>query len=717
MFDMLSSPQMQVLFAVVLLILLRIIAGRRCPWLLRRLGLQWERWSGLVIASLGLAVVVFGTLGFRSKEGTRAETIPAALYETFQVFAFNVPVDDLSGSDLLMTAMICAMLLATTVAAQGIFYLFQDSYTKLQLLGMSGHVVICGLGRIGRQLAADLVPARVGRSLVILEPDENNPHLAWAREQGAVIIAGDATRQERLVEAGVHRASEVFLVTGSDETNIESMLETRQLVSRPYRWRWWRSRKPLKCYLHLISRDLAGVLRHRADALGDVEVFNALERTARRLLEQIATSTFRGAPLRPTESHEVAHYVILGFGEFGQTLALQLAELAHFENGQRLRLTIVDEQIAAKAGPFLSRHPRFSPAPGQITNWQFSRDADDWARHACRPLPAACLPADSPGIDYVCNVQYVEYTEATDDEFLQGLNAALGEPGVKPAILVCFEEDRRNFAIAERLKAKLQTQGAAWPIFAWIPRQRELSQLLEGPGSPTQGATATRELSELNSFGQCYGSASYAEVTKAWSDWLARLNHLIWMSSTDPAWDPVIGQLQAGLESDDPGTQFRQLDWKRLDQVAERAWRSCQEWQRASNRSSAVHAVLKAAALGIRVTGREELRGRQHSQPPDRELATKIQQRRQAVDEALRRMEHYRWVAERLLNGWSYGVKRDEVRKTRWQLVTWDGLDHPDPAVPQRAGSSEKLKDARIVQLLVGLILSGQLRVEDLQPS
>ena len=92
-----------------------------------------------------------------------------------------------------------------------------------------------------------------------------------------------------------------------------------------------KTRAPLRCYVHILDRDLAEIVRARtgdfeesvnsnhagnsnrtgsATAL-NVQVFSALERTARRLLEDIATSSFEGRPMRPVGDDEVAHYVML----------------------------------------------------------------------------------------------------------------------------------------------------------------------------------------------------------------------------------------------------------------------------------------------------------------------------------------------------------------------------------------------------------------------
>jgi voltage-gated potassium channel Kch len=720
LFNLFSSAHVQVLLLLALILVSYVAFARWRPRIARAILREADRWSGLAIGVLGILVVVLGCIGFGRADGKDKETVPVALYETLQLFAFNAEVAPLRESPLLHIATVFAVMLAVTVAAKGIALLFHDSYVSLQLRFVSRHIVICGLGRVGRQLIDDLVVEGDQRTIVVVEPDASNPNLTWARDQGALVVIGDSTKRDVLEEAGVRRACELFIATGSDTSNIECVVEVRdslKTLGRPSGL--FRSLLPLRCYVHILDRDLADIVRARTDDLGDaresnlldVEVFNALERTARRLLEDIATSTFDDRTMRPVAADEVAHYVMLGFGDFGQTLALRLAELAHFENGRRLRLTIVDRDIQPKATAFVARHPRFGPALGQIDAWDFDPTADSWSSHRYRSAATASQPIDE-AIEYVCNAQYLEYCEATDDDFLNKMISSLEEKGTKPAILVCFEDDRQNFALAERMRSKLATLKRRYPIFVWIPRQRELSQLLSDQRDrvPSRSGAQSRRLCELIPFGQCYGSVSYTEVTKSWSEWLARRIPLVWMTKDNPNWQPVVEEFQTTLKAQDPKGMRVCLSKVELDSIADRLWESTNEWARASNRSSAIHTVIKAAVLGWRIVGHAASDETPQKDPENPPKLTPI-------DEPLRRMEHYRWAAERLLSGWRYDEMRDDVAKTRWQITSWEGLDHPPISVVEKAAQEgkkidEKNKDASIIQLVIVLIQSGALQAE-----
>ncbi len=768
------SPHFQFLLLLLCLAAATLAFQRRRP----REFMKTVRWldqrSGAAIIVLGVMVIVCGCLGFADGSDL---TLAGAIYETLQIFTLNVEPSALEANYLLSMAMVSATLLVVIVAGKGIALLFHESYESLGLRFKSKHVVVCGLGRIGRQVLADLESMKAEYPLVVLEPDANNKNIEWAREMGAVVIVGDATRSEMLEAARVYRAREVFVVTGSDECNIEAVIEINDILQRrPRKGLFGESLPKLRCHVHILNKDLAEIIREKTIRLEqssnnphaqhiDIEVFNALERTARRLLEDIAISmrlensarpsitggvpTERKAteaiasqaatikptiesPIKPTvepttqssdtsEASMVPHYFLFGFGDFGQTLALKLAELSHFSSCKRTRMSIIDEKIQQKAATFLARHPAFAPALDPTKSWAFSKDADQWESKAFRPVEHCRLPDGSPGIEYVCNARFVEYVDVGDDDLLDKLLKCCTDGHIRPIILVCFEADRENFARAERLRAKLNSRGVNLPVFVWIPRQRELSRLLV---EQKQTRFASGSQCELIPFGQCYGSVSYLEINDSWMDWLARLLQVVNLNPSSPSWNSQAALLREVISSRSSSTDTSSvdassvdalygdrngIDWVEMDRAARMIWDACSEWMRASNRSCAVHAVLKVAELGYRIVG--------YTNTPSRPASLQLSE---TLCRRLLEMEHCRWVSERLLSGWRYDVQRSSVRRTRWQITPWSKLDQPPAQAIEEAKHSgmtinEKVKDEYVVGLVIELIRAGCLMVEPIQ--
>jgi voltage-gated potassium channel len=94
-----------------------------------------------------------------------------------------------------------------------------------QIGALSGHVIICGFGRIGLILAREL--AAGGRQFVVVERDEDRA--AHARELGYLLITGDATEEAVLITAGVARAKVIATVLPSDAANVFITLSARAL--------------------------------------------------------------------------------------------------------------------------------------------------------------------------------------------------------------------------------------------------------------------------------------------------------------------------------------------------------------------------------------------------------------------------------------------------------------------------------------------------------
>ncbi len=90
---------------------------------------------------------------------------------------------------------------------------------------LTDHHIICGFGRVGRQVARDLHAARA--DYVVVDSDSANRHLA--DELGTHFIEGDATDDAVLVQAGIERARSIIACADSDANNVFITLTAREL--------------------------------------------------------------------------------------------------------------------------------------------------------------------------------------------------------------------------------------------------------------------------------------------------------------------------------------------------------------------------------------------------------------------------------------------------------------------------------------------------------
>ncbi len=92
---------------------------------------------------------------------------------------------------------------------------------------LSDHHIICGFGRVGRQVARDLDAARA-RYVVV---DSNVENRQLAEDLGTRFIVGDATEDDVLIQAGIERARSIIACADSDANNVFITLTARELRS------------------------------------------------------------------------------------------------------------------------------------------------------------------------------------------------------------------------------------------------------------------------------------------------------------------------------------------------------------------------------------------------------------------------------------------------------------------------------------------------------
>lgn len=90
---------------------------------------------------------------------------------------------------------------------------------------LSGHHIVCGYGRVGRQVVADL-DAADARCVVV---DSNSGIRDSAEADGVMLISGDASEDAVLLQAGVQRARSIIACSDSDSVNVFITLTAREL--------------------------------------------------------------------------------------------------------------------------------------------------------------------------------------------------------------------------------------------------------------------------------------------------------------------------------------------------------------------------------------------------------------------------------------------------------------------------------------------------------
>lgn len=94
-----------------------------------------------------------------------------------------------------------------------------------RIASLSGHVIVCGYGRMGRLVADELV--RAGKQVVVIDTDPSRTQAAEA--ESLLYVLGSAEADEVLIAAGVARAAVVVTTLATDADNVFVTLSAREI--------------------------------------------------------------------------------------------------------------------------------------------------------------------------------------------------------------------------------------------------------------------------------------------------------------------------------------------------------------------------------------------------------------------------------------------------------------------------------------------------------
>ncbi len=93
-----------------------------------------------------------------------------------------------------------------------------------KIANLNGHVIICGYGRMGHQIAQNITAP--GRDIVVVDNDPER--IAIAEQAGLFYVQGDAQEDKILEAAGVMRANVLYAALSSDAANLFVTLSVKQ---------------------------------------------------------------------------------------------------------------------------------------------------------------------------------------------------------------------------------------------------------------------------------------------------------------------------------------------------------------------------------------------------------------------------------------------------------------------------------------------------------
>lgn len=172
-------------------------------------GYCWiEGWS--LLDALYMTVTTLGTVGY-------GETHP--LSNGGRIFTMGLIVSGGALGAFALTQL-------AQIVFSGEWRRHWENRRRLRMLSeISNHIIVCGYGRVGRNVVEEL--RAEGLPFVVI--DLNLEKIARAQETGALGVLGDAANERKLKEAGIDRARGLVAAAKSDAENVFIVLTARSL--------------------------------------------------------------------------------------------------------------------------------------------------------------------------------------------------------------------------------------------------------------------------------------------------------------------------------------------------------------------------------------------------------------------------------------------------------------------------------------------------------
>jgi len=185
-----------------------------------------------------LLILSVGTLGYRLLEPQ--VNWFQAFYMTVITIS-TVGFGEIPGLGLLGRAFTVALIICGIGLVSYVFFAISQTVVEGEIMSYFGrrkldkriaalkdHVVLCGFGRVGEIVAAEL--RKFGRPFIVVEQDPEQEEALERRK--FIYVIGDAAKDDVLKQAGIERARALIACTHPDAQNIYITLTARELNSK-----------------------------------------------------------------------------------------------------------------------------------------------------------------------------------------------------------------------------------------------------------------------------------------------------------------------------------------------------------------------------------------------------------------------------------------------------------------------------------------------------
>ncbi len=524
------------------------------------------------------------------------------------------------------------------------------------------YIVFLGAGRIGSAIASKLHQIHPQHKIIAVDLTTNREHARHLEQScGASLIVGDATDIGLLRRLNLPKAKAIYIFAGDDQRDLEIAFEVVQMIPLD-------GPKP-DINVDVDDKSLVRIanLREPLQAFqkenGKLRWFSSHTQAARTLFLKHPPTTIPSMSITAN-----VHIGVVGFGEMAQELVLQAVRHCVYLNEQPLLISIFGDDPAAFES-FLFRNPVLDHQKTDAAYGGLPRLAilKFYKIHPVSPAPVTVSEAV-----HLAPLSKVYVTGANDQacqtasfRFRQTM-MAIKQTNVE--IVCCLPGT--HYINLQEIEAEKRHSKESLGFYENITLFHATSSFF-GANEVSPGGDADR-------FGVWIDAAYRAIYKKGNEQLFAPIR-----TSDDPL---VFGEVQRKARD----VAKTAIDSSLSD--AKAAWETAlSEAFRSSSRQSGDHIFVKLRELGFSLTAGEG--GISDALLEDLRCAI------EANMDSLTRMEHRRFCAERLIDGWLYFSETKKHTALNETLLPFNLLS-----------DIEKIKDEIIIRAIPVILSNTEIR-------
>ncbi|MBK9103854.1 MAG: NAD-binding protein [Saprospiraceae bacterium] len=317
---------------------------------------------------LVLFTLVLGTFGFHQHAIMHDNPIDwlSSLYLSLQLFVMN------SGGvagPIPMTLEI-SRFLAPSLTAGGIFIALWEplnqNYVLFRIRFWKDHIVVCGLSKKAELLILDHLKHKTDKvNIVVIEPNTEHGSISYMRKRGVVILEGNAIDEDMLHKANILKARVLLALTNDEKINIHVAQKATHIYNQfPAELL---PNNILQVVLHIDDFYTMNIFKEfhekaipeniefrKGGSKMDYHVFSIYQLAAIHMIDNYCPDKYVSLA---TNDDPPAHLLIMGDNLATQYLILEAAQMYHFANLKKTRITVVADDIKEISSKINSLYP------------------------------------------------------------------------------------------------------------------------------------------------------------------------------------------------------------------------------------------------------------------------------------------------------------------------------------------------------------------------